>query len=64
MIRSEQEKQIKDTELSKITGMPLATIKSWKKKEDYRLSIYNMLKSKSKDELKKLFEYDEAIQDN
>ncbi|MCR6574304.1 Uncharacterised protein [Campylobacter insulaenigrae] len=61
MIKNEQGKKIKDTELSKITGMPLATIKLWKKKKDYRFSIYDMLKSKGEEELKKLFKYDETI---
>ncbi|HEX5330632.1 hypothetical protein [Sulfuricurvum sp.] len=34
---------MKDTELSNITGIPLQTIKEWKKSDNYRKDIYELL---------------------
>lgn len=35
---------MKDTELSNITGIPLQTIKIWKKSDNYRRDVYELLK--------------------
>ncbi|MDD3770288.1 MAG: hypothetical protein PHV10_06750 [Sulfuricurvum sp.] len=35
---------MKDTDLSNITGIPLQTIKEWKKSDNYRRDVYELLK--------------------
>lgn len=36
---------MKDTELSRITGIPPQTIKEWKKTSNYRKDLYEFLKT-------------------
>lgn len=43
---------MQDIELKEILKMPSSTISEWKKAENYRLVIYELLKSMDKDELK------------
>ena len=43
---------MKDTELSRITGIPLQTIKEWKTTDNYRKDLYEFLKTLPEEFLK------------
>lgn len=47
---------MKDTEISKILNIPLTTIRDWKKANNYRTLIYELIKNMDKEELEKRVE--------
>ena len=47
---------MQDKELSKILGIPKTTISDWKKSNNYRKLIYELLKSLNKDSLEERVE--------
>ena len=46
-------KKISDVKIHKIVGIPITTIQDWKKRDDYRKKLYEMIKDMSEEELKK-----------
>ncbi len=51
-----KEIRMQDVELKDILNMPSSTISEWKKADNYRLIIYEILKNMPKEELQKKVE--------
>ena len=47
---------MQDKELAKLIGMPTSTLSEWKKAKNYRIVLYELLKSLNVEELKKKVE--------
>jgi len=47
---------MKDTELSKLIGIPIPTLQNWKKSDNFRKLLYELLSTMDKEELEKRVE--------
>ncbi len=47
------DKRISDAELYRLIGLPVTTARDWKKRDDYRKVIYELIKNMSKEEIKR-----------
>ena len=47
---------MKDTELSRIIGIPISTIQEWKRSDSFRKLLYELLSTMDKEELSKKVE--------
>lgn len=47
---------MQDKEINQILGIPITTMQNWKKSGDYKLVLYELLKSMDKEELQRKVE--------
>ncbi len=45
-------KKISDYDINRIVGVPINTMQDWKKRDDYRKTLYLLLKDFDKEELR------------
>jgi len=55
------QRRVSDMDLVRLLGLPNTTSRDWKKRDDYRKKIYDLLKSFSYDELQERLEQIESV---